>query len=63
MEREKRNVYFRGLRKGRPGLMDFYSILIPAQPNIVVSSSTFHLRTLLLLMEFFCFLDGQGGRK
>ena len=33
--------------------MDSYLILIPAQPNIVVSSLAFHFRPVFLLMGFF----------
>lgn len=51
---KKRIVYFRALIQGRPGqMMDFYPILILAQPSKVVSSSAAHLRPQFLLMGFF----------
>lgn len=44
--------------------MDFYPIVIPAPPNVVVSSSAFHLTPLLLLMGFFpSVMDKEEGSK
>ena len=44
--------------------MEFYSIIICALPNTVVSSSAFPLRPLLLLMRFFSFgMHKEEGSK